>query len=116
MLEQRDLDILKSMTVSVVEKSEESVLKQMDEKLAKQEESILRRVDEKLLKSEGLLLDEIERTRGILEKQIAKVQQNVDEIYKYYRITKLENDNIALIIEQLEDLTRRMEELEGKTA
>ena len=120
MLEQRDLDALKSMMEAIVEKSEKSILRQVDEKLAKQlakqEKSILGQVDGKILKSESLLLDEIERTRSILEKQIGKVQQNVDELYKYYRITKLENDNISLIIEQLEDLTKRVEELERKTA
>lgn len=139
MLEQRDLDTIKSIMESVVGKLEESILRQVDEKLekrlaeqeesilkkvdeklekrfVKQEESILRKVDVKILKSEGLLLDEIERTRNILEKQIGKVQQNIDELYKYYRITKLENDNITLIIKHLEDLTKRVEELERRTA
>ncbi len=120
MLQQRDLDILKNIMEAIVEKSEKSIIGQVDEKLArlltKQEKSILSQVDGKILKSESLLLDEIERTRSILEKQIGKVQQNVDELYKYYRITKLENDNITLIIEQIEDLTRRVEELETKTA
>ena len=97
-------------------KMEESILNKVDEKLARQEKSILNKVDGKILKSEGLLLDELERTRGILEKQIAKVQQNVDELYKYYRVAKLENDNITLIVKQLEDLTKRVEELERRTA
>lgn len=101
MLEPKDLDILKNMMESVVKRSEESILKQ---------------VDEKILKSEGLLLDEIERTRSILEKQLAKSQQNVDELYQYYRITRLENESISLIVGQLEDLTRRMEILEKRTA
>lgn len=101
MLEPKDLEILENMMESVVKKSEKSILKQ---------------VDEKILKSEGLLLDEIERTRNILEKKITKVQQNVDELYKYYRITRLENENISLIVEQLEDLTRRVEILEKRTA
>lgn len=101
MLETKDLEILENMMESVVKKSEKSMLKQ---------------VDEKILKSEGLLLDEIERTRNILEKKITKVQQNVDELYQYYRITRLENENISLIVEQLEDLTRRVEILEKRTA
>lgn len=116
MLEPKDLEILENMMESVVKKSEESILKQVDgklaEQLARQEESILKKVDEKILKSEGLLLDETLRTRNILEKKITKVQQNVDELYKYYRITRLENENISLIVEQLEDLTRRVEILE----
>lgn len=116
MLEQRDFDMIKNMMEAVVGKSEASILSQVDEKLAKQEKSVLRQVDKKILKSESLLLDEIERTRGILEKQIGKIQQNVDELNTYYRINKLENQSITMIIEQLEDLTKRVEALERRTA
>ena len=45
--------------------------------------------------SEKLILEEVERTRNILEKQIDKVQKNLEELSQYYRITKLENDDTA---------------------
>ena len=105
MLEQKDLDILKNMMESV-----------LDERLVKSESSILEKVDERLAKSETLLLDEIERTRNILEKKIEKVQKNLDELNQYYRITKLENDNTALLLKMIDELSRRIDELEKRTA
>ena len=131
MLEQKDLDMLKNMMETVMktteesilmkvderlEKTEESILMKVDEKLEKTEESILMKVDERLLKSETLVLGEIERTRSYLEKQIEKVQKNMDELNQYYRITKLEADNTALWLRLIDGLSKRVEELEKKTA
>ncbi len=116
MLEQKDLDMLKNMMETVMKTTEESILMNVDEKLEKTEESILMKVDEKLLKSETLVLGEIERTRSYLEKQIEKVQKNMDELNQYYRITKLEADNTALWLRLIDGLSKRVEELEKKTA
>lgn len=71
---------------------------------------------EEITESENLILEEIERTRNIIEKQIDKVQSNLDEINQYYRITKLENDNTALLLKMIDELSKRVEELEKKTA
>ena len=90
MLEQKDLDILKNMMESIM--------------------------DERLARSETFILDEIERTRDILEGKIEKVQKNLDELNQYYRITKLENDNTALLLKMIDELSRRVEELEKRTA
>ena len=131
MLEQKELDVLKNMMESVLEKSEESILSKVDERLEKSEESILSKVDERLEKSEesilskvderlanseNLLLEEMERKRSILDTKIERVQKNLDELSQHYRITKLENDNMALLLKMIEGLTRRVEELERKTA
>lgn len=116
MLEQKELDVLKNMMESVLEKSEESILSKVDERLEKSEESILSKVDERLANSENLLLEEMERTRSILDTKIERVQKNLDELSQHYRITKLENDNMALLLKMIEGLTRRVEELERKTA
>lgn len=88
------------------------MLQKADENMAKMEALL----DKKLTKSEGLILDELERTRNILEKQIQNIQQNVDELNQYYRITRLENSNVSLLLEMYEDLSRRVEALEAKTA
>ena len=67
-------------------------------------------------KTEDLLLDEIGRTQSYLEKQIAEVKKNVDELNQYYRITRLENDNTALLLKMIESLQKDVEELKKKTA
>lgn len=68
-------------------------------------ESVL---DKRLAESENLILEEVGRTRKILDDKINKVQANLEEINQYYRITRLENDNT--------ELSKRVEELEKKTA
>lgn len=75
-----------------------------------------KRTDARFEESENLILEELERTRSILEKEIAQVQKNLDEISQYYRITKLENDNTALPLKMIDELSRRIENLEKKTA
>ena len=73
-------------------------------------------IKEELPVSENLVLEETERTRNILEEQINTVQKNLEELTQYYRITKLENDNTALFLKMMDELSRRIEELEKKTA
>lgn len=73
-------------------------------------------VDERASKTEDSLLDEIGRTQTYLEKQINEVKKNMDELSQYYRITKLENDNTALLLKMIDQLNRRVEELEKRTA
>jgi hypothetical protein len=79
-------------------------------------EAIRKIMQEELAGSENLVLEEMERTRNILEKQINAVQKNLEELVQYYRITKLENDNTALLLKMIDELSRRVEELEKRTA
>ncbi len=104
-MEQKDLELIKNVIVSV-----------MGERLEKSEASMLKRMDEKLAESENLILDELERTRNILEKQISRVQSDMDEMKQYYRITRLENSNASMLLKITEDLLRRVEVLERGTA
>lgn len=101
MLEQKDFELLKNMMESVMKGTEESILE---------------KVDKKIVKSESLVLDEIERTRSYLEKHIEKVEKNLDELNQYYQITKLESDNTALLLKLIDDLSKRVEKLEKRTA
>ena len=73
-------------------------------------------IDERLSKTENFMLDEIGRTQVYLENKINKVQKNLEELNQYYRITKLENDNTVLLLKMIDELSKRVEELEKKTA
>ena len=131
MLEQKDYDVLKNMMESVVSRSGAAILEKVDERITDTENRLLEKVDERITDtenrlleemderistSENLLLEEMERTRSILDNKISKVQKNLDELAQYYRITKLENDNTALLLKLIDELARRVEELERKTA
>ncbi len=102
MLGQDDIKILKGMMESVI-----------DERMPKVIESV---IDERLSKTENFMLDEIGRTQVYLENKINKVQKNLEELNQYYRITKLENDNTVLLLKMIDELSKRVEELEKKTA
>ena len=142
MLEQKDLDALSIMMQNIVKNSEITILNKVDEKFAKFEEKvdekfvsfeerimrqvdekfisfeerIMQQVDEKITKSEIFVLDEIERTRNILEKRIDKIEQDIDELKQYYRITKLEDSNVELLLKINDELSKRVEALEKKIA
>lgn len=101
MLDQQDIVILKNMMESV-----------MDEKLVILEASMMTKVDEKLTRTENLILEELERTRTILEDKIQKVQDQVDELNQYYSIIRLENDNTVLFLKRVDELENRVDKLE----
>lgn len=90
MLEEKDLQAIKSIVEDVV--------------------------DKRISESENLILKYVDDTRKTLERQIAQVQKNIEELNQYYRITKLENDNTALLLKMVDGLSKRVEELEKKTA
>lgn len=73
-------------------------------------------IDDRLSKTEDFILDEIGRTQTYLENKIDQVQKNIEELNQYYRITKLENDNTTLLLKIIDELTKRVEELENKIA
>ena len=131
MLDQKDLVAIRAVMKEEIAESEKRTESVMDQKLPESEkrmESVMGQklsesekrmesvMDQKLAKSENLILEEMERTRNILEKRIDTVQKNLDELNQYYRITKLENDNTALLLKMIDELSRRVEELEKKTA
>ena len=79
-------------------------------------EAIAKLIDARAEQTENLLLDEIGRTQTYLEKQITEVKKNMEELSQYYRITKLESDNTTLLLKMIDQLNRRVEELEKRTA
>ena len=116
MLDQKDLVAIRAVMKEEIAESEKRTESVIDQKLSESEKRMESVMDQKLAKSENLILEEMERTRNILEKRIDTVQKNLDELNQYYRITKLENDNTALLLKMIDELSRRVEELEKKTA
>ena len=101
MLEQKDLDVLQEIVKGVIVESE------------KRMETV---IDSRITESENLLLKEVDRVQINLESKISVVQRNLEELSQYYRITKLENDNTALLLKMIDELSKRVEELEKRTA
>ena len=90
MLEQKDLDMIRQV--------------------------VKEEINSRAIETEKFLLDEIERRHKHLEEQMKKVQKNLEDLDSYYRITKLENDNTSLLLKMVDSLSKRVEELEKRTA
>lgn len=82
----------------------------------KTEQNILNEIDKKFTHSENLILNELDTVQTYFEDEIAKVQKNLNELQQYFRITKLENDNTSILLKMVDDLNKRVQELESKIA
>lgn len=71
---------------------------------------------EEIRHSENMILREVDRVQMRTENQIAELNRKADEMSQYYRFTRLESENIDLLFKLHEDLSKRVSELEGKTA
>lgn len=115
MLDQKDLQVLQNMMEQVfdtrIAESEKKMEQVIDTRIAESE----KKMEQVVTQSENLILEELKRTRNILEQNINAVQKNVDELNQYYRITKLENDNTSLLLKMTNDLSKRLEEVERRT-
>ena len=101
MLDQKDIEILRTMMTEVVKQSEDN---------------ILQKVDERITSSENMILKELDRVQEHLESDVQKVQKNLEELQQYYRIAKLENDNTSLLLKMYNDMQKEIAELKAKIA
>lgn len=101
MLEQQDLNVLKSMMQEVVQESEQN---------------IAQKIDEKITYSENLILKELDRVQEHLENDIDKVHKNLDELKQYYRIDKLESENTTLLLKMYNDMQKEISEIKSRIA
>ena len=62
------------------------------------------------------ILGEVDRVHEYAASEIARLNKNIEELKQYYRIARAENSNTSLLLQQIEELTRRVEALENKTA
>lgn len=105
MLDEKDLQALQAMMEMVVDVRAEKTEKLIDSK-----------IESRAIQAENLILNEMDRTRSITESKIAAVQKNMDELSQYCRITKLESDNISLLLPMITRLEKEFEEFKQRTA
>ena len=66
--------------------------------------------------SENMILTELDRVQEHLEGKFEVLQKDMDEMKQYYRITRLEEDNTALLLRMVVDLRKDVDKLKEKTA
>ena len=107
---------MKATMKEEIAKSEATMKATMKEEIAKSEATMKGVMRKEITRSENLILDELERTRNILESRINKMQEDMDELKQYYHLVKLENENAKMLFRMIEDLSKRVLRLEQKTA
>lgn len=115
MLDQKDIEIIRSIMKEEIS-GVNAEISGLEERINIKIDSAEKRLTDRMNEMEDNLYDEIGKTQTYLEKQIQAVQKNMDELNQYYRITKLENDNTALLLKIINDLQERVEKLEKKSA
>ena len=63
-----------------------------------------------------MILDEVVRVHESLQGQIDNIEKDMNELKQYYRVDRLENYNMSLLLRLTDDLTKRVENLENKIA
>ena len=116
MLDQNDIEILKTMMTEVVKQSEDSILHKVDERITASENKMIQQMDKRITSSENMILKELDRVQEHLESDVQKVQKNLEELQQYYRIAKLENDNTSLLLKMYNDMQKEIAELKAKIA
>ena len=96
--------------------SEERILSEVDARITATEERVLSEVDARITASENLLLGELERVQTNLQSQLDAMKRKLDDLNEYYKIKKLDHINGALLLQMIQELDKRVEELEKRTA
>lgn len=127
MLEKHDIELLQKMfehsekrmetvidqRVSESEKRMETVI---DQRVAESEKRMVALIHKEVSESENIILEEVDRLHEIVDHKIDALRDNVEKLEQYYRITKLENDNMSILLKFMEDIQHRLTALEKKTA
>lgn len=71
---------------------------------------------EELKRMDHAILGEVDRVHEYAASEIARLNKSIEELKQYYRIAQSENSNTSLLLQQIEELTRRVEILENRTA
>ena len=98
--------------VTGLHKETASLRVEFQQNLEKTEKNILEVMRKEIRASENSTLEEVDRLQEIMERRIGEVNEKIENVERYYRISRLENDNTTLVLQIVEDYGRRLEKLE----
>ena len=98
------------------EEQDECFGKRMEMRFAQEREWLEKHLDKRFAASENLILGELDRIHIKLQDQLDDMKQRLDEMTEYYRIKKLDDINGALLLQMIQEVERRVEALEKKSA
>ena len=94
MLDQKDLEVLKTMMTDVVKQSENKMLQKMDERITASENKMLQKMDERITASENKMLQK-------MDDSITDVKLHLENVT---------DKNIRIVAEGHLDLNRKLDE------
>lgn len=69
-----------------------------------------------ITKSESMLLDEMERYDKKNEKRFDSISKDIEDLKTIYRMTKSENDTLNTLLRIIENMEKRLSDIENKIA
>ena len=112
----------KRMSEQIVESEERMTGKiaeseeRMTGKITDSEKQMQMYIHKELHGSENLVLSEVDRVHVNLGNRMDKLEAQMDDLVRYYRIDRLEHASVETVLGMVNDLTKRVEVLEAKTA
>lgn len=127
MLDRQDLDMIRSIMKEEIGEGFAEQEEQIAARFAEQEKGIAARFTEHKIQmeahlalrfaaSENMVLSELDRIHINLQSQINHLSGKLEELTEYYRIKKLDDVNQELLLQMIQEVERRVEVLERKSA
>ena len=69
-----------------------------------------------ITKSESMLLEEMERYDTKNEKRFDSISKDIEDLKTIYRMTKSENDTLNTLLRIIENMEKRLSDIENKIA
>ena len=109
MLDQKDLEVLKTMMTDVVKQSENKMLQKMDERITASENKMLQKIDERITASENKMLQKMdERITASENKMLQKMDDSITDVKLH--LENVTDKNIRIVAEGHLDLNRKLDE------
>ena len=87
-----------------------------DQKLAAAQASLKQCIEERACKTENTLLDEMDRYDCKYEQRFHRLENDVEILNSFYRISRNENQNFQILLKITDDLNRRLTIVEQQIA
>ncbi len=87
-----------------------------DQKLAATQASLKQCIEERACKTENTLLDEMDRYDRKYEQRFHGLENDVEILNSFYRISRNENQNFQILLKITDDLNRRLTIVEQQIA
>ena len=87
-----------------------------DQKLAAAQASLKQCIEERACKTENTLLDEMDRYDRKYEQRFHRLENDVEILNSFYRISRNENQNFQILLKITDDLNRRLTIVEQQIA